>query len=217
MRRVELAGIGEVVLADTVGFVRSLPHELVAAFKSTLQEARDADLLLHVVDASDPLRDERIEQVRQVLRSIGAGDIRELLVFNKIDLSGDVARSIDGGDGIATQVWASAVSGSGLDQLRKSLAHAVRPNQVRRTLHLELHAAALRSDLYTRNAVRHRTATRRWQLGDRRRAGWPRSRKDFRRQRRAPHRSQSNPGKARRLASLVGGESAVRMRAATQY
>ncbi len=67
VRRVKLAGVGEVVLADTVGFVRALPHELVAAFRSTLQEAREADLLLHVVDASDPLRDERIEQVREVL------------------------------------------------------------------------------------------------------------------------------------------------------
>ena len=86
VRRVKLAGVGEVVLADTVGFVRALPHELIAAFRSTLQEARDADLLLHVVDASDPLRDERIVQVREVLRGIGAGDIRELLVFNKIDL-----------------------------------------------------------------------------------------------------------------------------------
>src|SRR5229473_2684387 len=84
--RVKLAGVGEVVLADTVGFVRALPHELVAAFRSTLQEARDADLLLHVVDASDPLRDERIGQVREVLKSIGAGEIRELLVFNKVDL-----------------------------------------------------------------------------------------------------------------------------------
>ena len=86
VRRIKLAGVGEVVLADTVGFVRALPHELIAAFRSTLQEARDADLLLHVVDASDPLRDERIEQVREVLRGIGAGEIRELLVFNKIDL-----------------------------------------------------------------------------------------------------------------------------------
>ena len=74
VRQVQLAGVGEVVLADTVGFVRALPHELVAAFHSTLQEARDADLLLHVVDASDPLRDERIGQVREVLKSIGAGD-----------------------------------------------------------------------------------------------------------------------------------------------
>jgi GTPase len=154
VRRVKLDGVGEVVLADTVGFVRALPHELVAAFRSTLQEAREADLLLHVVDAADPLRDERIEQVREVLRGIGAGDIRELLVFNKIDLSGDKARSIDGADGIATQVWVSAAGGSGLDLLRQSLAHAVRPNQVRRTFHLQLQAAAVRSDLYKRNAVR---------------------------------------------------------------
>jgi GTP-binding protein HflX len=154
VRRVKLAGVGEVVLADTVGFVRALPHELVASFRSTLQEAREADLLLHVVDASDPKRDERMEQVREVLRGIGAGDIRELLVFNKIDLSGDKARSFAGADGIVTQVWTSAASGAGLDLLRESLAHAVRPNQVRRTLHLQLQAAAVRSDLYKRNAVR---------------------------------------------------------------
>jgi GTPase len=154
VRRVELAGVGEVVLADTVGFVRQLPHELVAAFRSTLQEAREADLLLHVVDASDPQRDERIAQVREVLRGIGAGDIRELLVFNKIDLSGDTPRTVMGADEVATQVWASAVGGQGLEALRNSMAHAVRPNQVRRTLHLELTAAAVRSELYTRNAVR---------------------------------------------------------------
>jgi GTPase len=137
-----------------VGFVRALPHELIAAFRSTLQEARDADLLLHVVDASDPLRDERIEQVREVLKGIGAGEIRELLVFNKIDLSGDKPRSIAGADGVATQVWASAATGAGLDVLRDALARAVRPHQVRRTFHLQLQAAALRSDLYKRNAVR---------------------------------------------------------------
>ena len=154
VRRVKLAGVGEVVLADTVGFVRALPHELIAAFRSTLQEARDADLLLHVVDASDPLRDERIGQVREVLKGIGAGEIRELLVFNKIDLSGDSARSIVGADGVATQVWTSAATGAGLDVLRDALAHAVRPHQVRRTFHLQLQAAALRSDLYKRNAVR---------------------------------------------------------------
>ena len=154
VRRVKLEGVGEVVLADTVGFVRALPHELIAAFRSTLQEARDADLLLHVVDASDPLRDERIEQVREVLKGIGAGEIRELLVFNKIDLSGDKPRSIAGADGVATQVWASAATGTGLDVLRDALARAVRPHQVRRTFHLQLQAAALRSDLYKRNAVR---------------------------------------------------------------
>jgi len=153
VRRVKLADIGEVVLADTVGFVRALPHELIAAFRSTLQEARDADLLLHVVDASDPLRDERIDQVREVLKGIGAGEIRELLVFNKIDLSGDKPKSIEGIQGVA-QVWASAANGAGLDGLRDALVRAVRPNQVRRTFHLQLQAAAVRSELYKRNAVR---------------------------------------------------------------
>jgi GTP-binding protein HflX len=154
VRRVKLDGIGEVVLADTVGFVRALPHELVAAFRSTLQEARDADLLLHVVDASDPLRDERIEQVREVLRGIGAGEIRELVVLNKIDLIEEKPHIVQGADGVAARVSASAATGVGLPGLREALAHAVRPNQVRRTLHLELLAAAVRSDLYRRNAVR---------------------------------------------------------------
>jgi GTP-binding protein HflX len=162
VRRVKLAGVGEVVLADTVGFVRALPHELVAAFRSTLQEARDADLLLHVVDASDPLRDERIEQVREVLRGIGAGEIPELLVFNKIDLLAEEPRVVLGAvgvdgparPGLATRVSVSAATGAGLPGLREALAQAVRSNQVRRTLHLELLAAAIRSDLYKRNAVR---------------------------------------------------------------
>jgi GTP-binding protein HflX len=154
VRRVKLGGIGEVVLADTVGFVRALPHELIAAFRSTLQEAREADLLLHVVDAADPKRQERIEQVREVLRGIGAGDIRELLVFNKIDVSQDEVRTVAGADGVASQAWVSAASGAGLGLLREAMAHAVRPNQVRRTFHLQLQAAAVRSELYTRNAVR---------------------------------------------------------------
>ncbi|MEP6884251.1 MAG: ribosome rescue GTPase HflX [Gammaproteobacteria bacterium] len=181
VRRVKLAGVGEVVLADTVGFVRALPHELVAAFRSTLQEARDADLLLHVVDASDPLRDERIEQVREVLRGIGAGEIPELVVFNKIDLVGEEPRTVEGADGtgrpamgrpamgrpaILTRVSVSAATGSGLPGLREALARAVRPNQVRRTLHLDLLAAAVRSDLYKRNAVRteHQCEDGSWDL-----------------------------------------------------
>ncbi len=154
VRRVQLPGIGEVVLADTVGFVRALPHELVAAFRSTLLEARDADLLLHVVDASDPLRDERIEQVREVLQGIGAAEIRELTVLNKIDLVGEKPRVVNGADGLAARVAVSAANGDGLPLLREALARAVRANQVRRTLHLELKAAAVRSDLYGRNAVR---------------------------------------------------------------
>jgi GTP-binding protein HflX len=158
VRRVKLAAVGEVVLADTVGFVRQLPHELIAAFRSTLQEARDADLKLHVVDASDPLRSERIAQVREVLSGIGAGGIRELTVFNKIDLLPEEAaerpRVELGADGIPARVWVSSVTGAGLEELREAIAQAVRPNQIRRTLHLDMPAAAVRSDLYRRNAVR---------------------------------------------------------------
>jgi len=155
VRRIKLAGVGEVVLADTVGFVRALPHELIAAFRSTLQEAREADLLLHVVDASDSQRDERMVQVREVLTGIGAGEIRELKVFNKIDLMGaEEPRVVLGPDGVPAQAWVSAHSGAGLDELRAAIAQAVRPNQVRQTLHLDMLAAALRSDLYRREAVR---------------------------------------------------------------
>jgi GTP-binding protein HflX len=155
VRRIKLERVGEVVLADTVGFVRALPHELIAAFRSTLQEARDADLLLHVVDASDPLRNERIVQVREVLSGIGAGDIRELTVFNKIDLvDSERARVLAGPDGVPQQAWVSASSGAGLDALREAVGEAVRPHQLRRTLHVELPAAAIRSDLYRRDAIR---------------------------------------------------------------
>jgi GTP-binding protein HflX len=159
VRRIKLAGVGEVVLADTVGFIRALPHELIAAFRSTLQEAREADLLLHVVDASDSRRDERIVQVREVLAGIGAGEIRELKVFNKTDLmSAEDPRArapvVPGWDGVPAQAWVSAHSGAGLDELREAIAQAVRPNQVRQTLHLDMLAAAVRSDLYRREAVR---------------------------------------------------------------
>jgi GTPase len=102
VRRISLP-MGNAALADTVGFVRDLPHELVAAFRSTLSEAREADLLLHVVDAADPLREERIGQVDAVLEEVGAGEIPQLLVYNKIDRiqvrAGQGADGTDGTDG----------------------------------------------------------------------------------------------------------------------
>ena len=121
VRRLRLPHTPEIVLADTVGFVRDLPHELVAAFRSTLLEARDADLLLHVVDASDPERTDRIGQVEEVLRSIDAGSIPVLTVFNKIDRIG--ARSAVERDlqGRAARVWMSAATGEGLEQLKECL------------------------------------------------------------------------------------------------
>ena len=154
VRRLRLERVGDTVLADTVGFVRELPHELVAAFRSTLLEARESDLLLHVVDSADPARQERIAQVREVLRGIGAGEVPELLVFNKIDRSGEPARVERDADGRPTQVWCSAITGAGLAELRDAIGAWVKPDRTERTLRLPLSAAALRSELYRRDAVR---------------------------------------------------------------
>ena len=119
VRRVELSGFGPITAADTVGFVSDLPHELVAAFRSTLTEAREADLLLHVIDAADPMMLERIEDVDKVLEEIGAHQIPKLLVMNKIDLI-DVPPKFEAGE--RPKVWLSAQTGEGMEQLRGALA-----------------------------------------------------------------------------------------------
>ena len=153
VRRIELPG-GAVVLADTVGFVRDLPHDLVAAFRSTLSEARDADLLLHVVDAADPLRDERIRQVDEVLEDIGAGDLPQLLVFNKIDkVEGAFPRHDQPGEG-RDRVWVSAREGVGRELLRKALAGARELRHVPGTRRVPPPAARLRARLHELGAVR---------------------------------------------------------------
>jgi GTP-binding protein HflX len=164
VRRIDLAG-GGVVLADTVGFVRDLPHELVAAFRSTLSEAREADLLLHVVDASDPIRNERIAQVDAVLAEIGAGEIPQLLVFNKIDRLGDVSAETDGpampvqprhdrpAEG-RQRVWLSARDGTGLDLLRSAVGEALELRHVTGEIRLPARAARLRARLHELGAVR---------------------------------------------------------------
>ncbi len=111
VRRLRLPGGAMIVMADTVGFIRELPHELIAAFQSTLQEARSAHLLLQVVDASDPRRDEHIEQVDKVLGEIGAGDLPQLRVYNKIDRIGVEAQLERDSHGQATAVWIGGRAG----------------------------------------------------------------------------------------------------------
>ncbi|AEG01225.1 ribosome rescue GTPase HflX [Methylomonas methanica] len=123
LRHLAIGDSGEVVLADTVGFIRHLPHELVAAFRSTLQEASEADLLLHVIDAHAEDRDDTIFQVNQVLDDIEAGKIPQLRVFNKIDLLDGVLPHIDYDDqGRPVNVWISAQSGAGCELLRQALS-----------------------------------------------------------------------------------------------
>ncbi|MET0288725.1 MAG: ribosome rescue GTPase HflX [Pseudoxanthomonas sp.] len=153
VRRVNLPG-GGIVLADTVGFVRDLPHELVAAFRSTLSEAREADLLLHVIDAADPLRDERIAQVDEVLHEIGAGDIPQLLVFNKIDrIEGAQARHDEPNEG-RDRVWLSARDREGLDVLNVALAQLLDLQRVQGEVTLPASAGRLRARLHELEAIR---------------------------------------------------------------
>ncbi|WP_027793541.1 GTPase HflX [Paraburkholderia acidipaludis] len=126
-RRVWLGGeVGQIVLSDTVGFIRELPHQLVAAFRATLEETVQADLLLHVVDASSSVRLDQIDQVNAVLHEIGADTIRQVLVFNKIDAVPELAAR--GGTverdeyGNISRVFLSARTGVGLDALRAAIA-----------------------------------------------------------------------------------------------
>lgn len=121
-RRIYLGDAGQVVISDTVGFIRELPHQLVASFRATLEETIHADLLLHVVDAANPARMEQIEQVNLVLKEIGADHIPQVLVWNKIDAAGlEPALERDEYDKIR-RVFLSAHTGAGLDLLRQAVA-----------------------------------------------------------------------------------------------
>jgi GTP-binding protein HflX len=154
VRRIQLPGGTGVVIADTVGFIRELPHELVAAFQSTLTEARGATLLLHVVDASNPRRDEQMHAVAVVLREIGAGDIPQIRVYNKIDRLEEPARLDRDADGRATAVWISAQKGLGLELLCGALAERLARLARRARLRVPASAGALRARLYAAHAVR---------------------------------------------------------------
>ncbi len=153
LRRYDLANGQRVVLADTVGFIRQLPHDLVAAFHATLQETRDADLLMHVIDANGSQREDRIAQVNQVLTQIGADRIPQLLIFNKIDLSAKEPRMERDHDGQATRIWLSAKTGEGLDLLQQALAECFPRETVHGWLSLPPDAGRLRARLFALGAV----------------------------------------------------------------
>ncbi len=185
VRRLEGLDCGPVVLADTVGFIRDLPHDLVAAFRSTLSEARDADLLLHVIDASDPERDDRIADVDRVLQEIGAGDLPQVLVYNKIDLvcasvpvDENQVAAIHGrtsqdskepaapmrprldwiGAGETPRAWVSAMNRVGLDGLRTAIEQKLGAERIRAELHVPSAAGRLRARLHAQGLVAEENA-----------------------------------------------------------
>ncbi|HEY1077596.1 MAG TPA: ribosome rescue GTPase HflX [Fontimonas sp.] len=154
VRRMPLRSGEHVVVADTVGFIRDLPHDLVAAFRATLEEARDASLLLHVVDSADPERSTRIAQVEAVLEEIGAAEVPRMEVFNKIDLRPELQPHVDLDDERRSlRVFVSAQSGAGLELLRDAVAERLDLSPQEHDLVLPPQGGRLRSQLFERRAV----------------------------------------------------------------
>ncbi|MCG8707608.1 GTPase HflX [Brenneria sp. 4F2] len=154
LRRIEVDDVGDTVLADTVGFIRQLPHDLVAAFKATLQETRQASLLLHIVDAADPRLDENIEAVDDVLAEIEADEVPVLLVMNKIDmLEGFVPRIDRNEENLPVRVWVSAQTGEGIPLLFQALTERLSGEIAQYSLSLPPEAGRLRSRFYQLQAI----------------------------------------------------------------
>jgi GTPase len=153
VRKIDGLACGPAVIADTVGFIRQLPHDLVAAFRATLAEARDADLLIHVSDASDEEREILRRVVNEVLEEIGAGDVPQLTVMNKVDLIDAEPRMERGEDGKPRQVWLSAATGVGLDGLREALGELLGGDRIRAGLELPLTAGRLHARLKAAGAI----------------------------------------------------------------
>ena len=149
IRRVILPAAGEAVVADTVGFIQDLPHELVAAFKSTLEETRQANVLLHVVDASDDDNGDKIEQVEDIIEQIGAQEIPSIIVMNKIDEMSDFHPRVDKDyAGNICRVWLSAHTGEGIDLLYQALSERLSGMMTCAGIQLDVQSAYIRSEIH---------------------------------------------------------------------
>ena len=149
IRRVILPAAGEAVIADTVGFIQDLPHELVEAFKSTLEETRQANVLLHVVDASDINNRDKIDQVQEIIEQIEAQDIPSIIVMNKIDeISGFSPRLDKDDQGNIYRVWLSANTGEGIDLLYKALSQSLSGMMTFARIKLDVQSAYIRSEIH---------------------------------------------------------------------
>ena len=154
LRRLEIEDVGPVVLADTVGFIRHLPHKLVEAFRATLQEAAEASLLVHVIDAADPDRELNVSQVEVVLNEIGALEVPTLKVMNKIDLLDSAPRIERDGEGRPEVVWLSARDNKGLELLAQALSECLANDVIDFALSLAPEQGRLRAGLHELGAVR---------------------------------------------------------------
>ena len=159
LRRVQLPNQREIILADTVGFIRHLPHDLVAAFRSTLQETIDADLLLHVCDSHDEQLELYREQVNKVIAEIGAETVPQIEVMNKIDLGGQLPHVEEGTGTQPTRVYVSAREQLGLNGLLEYLGNYFAGQMFRGDITLQPKHARFRAKLYADKAIQHETIT----------------------------------------------------------
>lgn len=153
LRRLQISELGPVILADTVGFIRHLPHKLVQAFRATLEESAMADLLLHVIDCADPERQGNIQQVHNVLEEIKAHEIPQLQVYNKIDLLGMTPRIDRDEKDRPYRVWISAKEEKGLDLLQRAIAELLGDDLVHEFLPIPHNLGRLRARLYAMGVV----------------------------------------------------------------
>jgi GTP-binding protein HflX len=159
VRRMHIPQLGTVVLIDTVGFIRELPHDLVEAFRATLEETQLADLLLHVVDASDELLAEKQVAVQTVLEQINADKVPQLLVYNKIDKSNIAARIDRDALGLPYRVWVSSVTQEGMDLLQQAVSELLSQEHLTLKLLLPANAGRIRAQLYAQHVVLTETIT----------------------------------------------------------
>lgn len=156
LRRIEMTGGRGVILTDTVGFIRDLPHELVESFQATLDEVREADLLIHVIDVDHDQRQQRIDDVNEVIQLIGATDVPQLEIYNKIDNHPELAARIEReANGLNTRIWLSSQSGEGVDYLKEEVTRQINQHRQAHFLDLPVTAGQLRAKLFDLGAVRH--------------------------------------------------------------
>jgi len=161
LRRLEIPDGDPIILVDTVGFIRDLPHDLVEAFRSTLQETCEADLLLHVIDASSPIREQNITEVNKVLKAIKADTVKLIEVYNKVDCveSNNKARVDRDGDGNVQRIWISALKGDGLDALQQVLKDVLEEDTIKHQISLSPAEGRLRASIFEKGTVQNEQIT----------------------------------------------------------
>ena len=155
LRRLKISTGNEVILTDTVGFIRDLPHELIESFKATLDEVSEADLLIHVIDVDQDQRQQRIDEVNQVIDMIGASDVMQIEVYNKIDKYVEQKHRLEISDnGAKTRIWLSSRTGEGVNLLLETIIKYLGQFRKSRFINLPLSAGQLRAKLFDIGAVK---------------------------------------------------------------